>query len=149
MKNDHVLESVQDSFQAFLVEEAKFTSGEEYPIIEPWMVSEEMPDNIMPFSKAINYKGDLRNTFICFFSPDDTFERIRRTPKRYLPFFKRTGGIIGFDFSVHDDMPLVKQKAQMFDNLALTYYYRQYLQTLQPWLRIHQYFSLQNLNHVL
>ena len=115
--------SVEDSFQAFLVEEAEFTDVEEYPIIEGWMVPKNPPGTIMPFNKATHYQGDLSNVFVCFYSPDPSFERVRRNPRRYLPFFKRCAGIIGFDFSVHSDMPLVKQKSQMNDNLSLTHYY--------------------------
>lgn len=74
-------------------------------------------------SKAITYHGDLSNTFISFYSPDSTFERIRKNPKRYISFFKKTAGIIGPDFSIHSDMPVVKQKAQINDNLSLAYYY--------------------------
>ena len=77
----------------------------------------------MPFNKAITYRGDLSKTFICFFEPDETFERVRRNPKKYLDFFKRTAGIIGLDFSIHSDMPVIKQKSQMNDNLSLTYFY--------------------------
>lgn len=115
--------SVEDSFQAFLVEEAEFTQNEEYPIIESWMVPETPPARILPFCKAINYRGDLSDVYVCFFSPDPTFERVRRMPKRYLPFFKRCAGIVGFDSSIHTDMPLIKQKSQMNDNLSLTYYF--------------------------
>ena len=116
-------DSVEDSFQAFLVELAEFTKCEEYPIIEDWMVSRVPPKRIMPFNKAIHYQGDLSNIYVCFFSPDATFERVRRNPRRYLAFFKRCAGIIGFDFSIHTDMPLIKQKSQMNDNLSLTYFY--------------------------
>lgn len=116
-------DKVDDSFQAFLVEEAHFTRKEEYPILQEAMISKSIPQKIMPFSKAITFKGNLRNTFICFFSPDKTFERIRRNPRKYVHFFKRTAGIIGFDFSIHDDMPMIKQKAQINDNLSLTYFY--------------------------
>lgn len=115
--------TVKDSFQAFLVEGARFTNHEEYPIIRDEMVSNVIPKRIMPFNKAICYRGDLRDTFICTYSPDETFERIRRYPKRYLSFFRRTAGLIGFDFSIHTDMPLIKQKAQINDNLSLSYYY--------------------------
>jgi len=114
---------VEDSFQAFLVEGAKFTTNEEYPIIPKEYVSEILPQKIIPFEKAITYRGDLSDTFICFFAPDKSFERVRRNPAKYISFFKRTAGIIGFDFSIHVDMPLIKQKAQMNDNLSLTYYY--------------------------
>lgn len=114
---------VPDSFQAFLVEGAYFTDTEEYPVIPPSFVPGSPPEKILPFQKAIHYQGDLSDTYICTYSPDATFERIRRYPRRYLDFFKRTAGLIGFDFSVHTDMNLIKQKAQINDNLSLTYYY--------------------------
>lgn len=77
----------------------------------------------MPFNKAITFRGDLSKTFVCFFSPDKTFERVRRNPRKYIHFFKRTAGIIGFDYSIHDDMTMIKQKTQINDNLSLTYFF--------------------------
>lgn len=117
------LDPVLDSFQAYLVEGAEFTKEEEYPIIPCEFVPIEVPKKIMPFQKAINYRGDLSETYICTYSPDGTFERIRKNPRKYLGFFGRTAGLIGFDFSIHTDMNLIKQKAQMNDNLSLTYYF--------------------------
>ena len=116
-------DAVEDSFQAFRVEGAFFTNTEEYPIIPLKMVATEPPKKIMPFNKALTFQGDLSETFICSFSPDKTFERIRRNPKKYLRFFKRTAGIIGFDYSIHSDMPMIMQKSQIYDNLSLTYFY--------------------------
>lgn len=115
--------SVPDTFQAYLVKDAYFTHIEEYPILQKEMISSNIPKKIMPFSKAINYKGNLSNTFICMYEPDKDFERIRKNPYRYINFFKRTAGIIGFDFSIHSDMPLIKQKSQINDNLSLSYFY--------------------------
>lgn len=122
-KKTNTVEVVPDSFQSFLVNGANFTDREEYPIIPQRFVSSDIPQKIMPFSKAITFRGDLHDTFISFYSPDETFERIRRAPKRYLSFFQRTAGLIGPDFSIHSDMPLIKQKSQINDNLSLTYYY--------------------------
>lgn len=114
---------VTDSFQAFLVDDANFTEVEEYPIIEDWMIPTIPPKQILTFNEAIAYKGDLSETYVCFYAQDPTFERVRRNPKKYVDFFKRCAGIIGFDFSIHTDMPIIKQKSQMNDNLSLTYYY--------------------------
>ena len=114
---------VSDSFQAYLVDGANFTGNEEYPIIPADFISKDIPKDIMPFDKAINYRGDLSKTYICFYAPDNSFERIRKNPKKYLKFFKRTAGIIGFDYSIHTDMQIIKQKSQINDNLSLTYYY--------------------------
>lgn len=117
------LQQVPDSFQSYLVDGAKFTKDEEYPILEKDIISQNIPQYIMPFDKAITYRGNLKNTFICFYVADQLIERVRRNPKKYIAFFKRTAGIIGFDYSVHSDMPLVKQKSQMNDNLSLTYFF--------------------------
>ena len=114
---------VEDSFQAFLTEGATFTRNEEYPILEERMVPENPPLRIVPFEKAICSSENLSNTFVCFYSRDASFERIRRNPKRYISFFRRCAGIIGFDYSIHSDMPSIKQKSQINDNLSLTYYY--------------------------
>lgn len=115
--------TVEDSFQASLVEGASFTKDEEYPIIPSDYVSKVLPEKIMPFNKALNYRGDLSDTFIGHYSPDKTFERVRRNPERYVSFFRKTAGIIGPDFSIHSDMPVIKQKSQMNDNLSLTYFF--------------------------
>lgn len=74
------------------------------------MISKNIPIGIMPFNKAITYRGSIQDIYLLF-EPDETFERVRRNPKKYLNFFKRTAGIIGFDFSVHSDMPIIKQKS--------------------------------------
>lgn len=122
-KKDANVNSVIDSFDAFLVENAHFTTKEEYPILEECMISKTIPKRILPFGKAINSHEDLSDTFICFYTPDGEFERVRRNPKKYVPFFQRTAGIIGFDYSIHTDMPIVKQKSQINDNLSLTYFF--------------------------
>jgi len=114
---------VDDSFQAFLTEGAFFTSKEEYPILQERMISKTIPQKIIPFDKAICYKGDLTDSFVCFFAPDRSFERVRKNPKRYVSFFRRTAGIIGFDFSIHSDMPIIKQKSQINDNISLSFFF--------------------------
>lgn len=114
---------IHDSFSAFLVKDAYFTNQEKYPILEESMISRDIPKKILPFGKAINSHKDLSDTFICFYSPDSDFERVRKNPKKYVNFFQRTAGIIGFDYSIHTDMPLIKQKSQINDNLSLCYFY--------------------------
>lgn len=112
----------KDSFQAFLVKGAEFTKNEEYPIIPPEMVSKEIPLDIVPFAKVTS-KRDISKTYICFYEPDGEFEKVRKNPSRFLSIFKKAAGIITPDFSIHSDMPLIKQKAQRNDNLSLAYYY--------------------------
>ena len=118
-------QEIKDSFQAFLVKEAKFTPIEEYPIMEKWMISTEKPKDIITFKESLKIHDaeKCKEYYVCTYEPDEDFERIRRNPKRYVKYFKKFAGLIGFDFSVHSDQPIVKQKSQMNDNLSLLYFF--------------------------
>lgn len=114
---------VKDVFNAYLASDAELTKTNQYPIIPPEFIYSEFPQKILPFDKALHSKEDLSNTFICTYASDLTFKRIRQAPKKYLNFFRRSAGIIGFDISIHPDMPLWKQTAFIGENLELTYFY--------------------------
>lgn len=113
---------VRDDFKAFLVDGANYTTVEQYPIIEDWMVPEIEEIRIIPFNK-IDKVSHLENYYICFYCRDKDFTKVLNNPKKYLSMFRRARGLIGFDFSVYEDMPIVKQKSQMNDNLSLTFFY--------------------------
>jgi hypothetical protein len=36
---------------------------------------------------------------------------------------RKFAGIIGFDYSIYTDMPIIKQKSQIYNNLSLSYYF--------------------------
>ena len=116
------MKEVKDNFQAFLVENAKFVSQEEYPLLEEWMISEEPPNKIIPFNKIKEVKN-IEEYHICFYCRDEDFKRVKINPRQYVNMFRKSKGIIGLDFSVHTDMPLIKQKSQLNDNLSLTYFF--------------------------
>lgn len=116
------MKEVKDNFQAFLVEDAKFVSQEEYPLLEEWMISEEPPNKIIPFNKIKEVKN-IEEYYICFYCRDEDFKKVKINPRQYVDMFRRSKGIIGLDFSVHTDMPLIKQKSQLNDNLSLTYFF--------------------------
>ena len=113
---------VKDNFHAFLIEGAELTSVEGYPLLEKWMVPSEPPKKIIPFNKIKGIK-DIENYYICTYCRDEDFMKIYRNPKQYLKLFSKAAGLIGFDLSVHEDMPPVKQKEQMNHNLELSFYY--------------------------
>lgn len=115
---------VEDTFKAFLIEGAHFMDGEEYPIIEEWMVPDEVSEDIkiIPFGRIKEVKH-IEDYYICFFCRDKDFNCVRNNPRKYLNLFRRAKGIIGFDFSVYCDMKKVKQKSQMNDNLSYTFFY--------------------------
>lgn len=115
---------IEDSFKAFLIEKAQLTDKEGYPKIRKDMISKNLPIDIITFEESLKIpKGQRKKYFVCSFAPDKSFMRIYNNPKRYIDYFKQFAGILGFDFSVHSDMPLIVQKTQMNVNLSLTYYY--------------------------
>lgn len=119
----NITKKAPDSFNAFLVEGANFTKSENYPIILKEMVPTSIPIKIISFPEAVNFKGNLKEYYICFYAKDDSFKRILKAPRRYISMLKRAAGIIGFDLSIHDNMPSNQQSSQIYNNLALTYFY--------------------------
>lgn len=119
-----MIKDVEDSFKAFLIENAELTDSEGYPIIRSEMISDQPPIKIVTFKESLKIPKENRSEcYVCTYSPDKTFLRVLNNPKRYVNYFKQFAGIIGFDYSVHSDMPPIIQKQQMNNNLSLTYYY--------------------------
>lgn len=83
MRYRNLNNEVEDSFGAYLVEGAEFTRIDEYPIIKIENISKKPPIKIMPFHKAINYKGSLKDFYICFYERDILFKRVIKDPKIY------------------------------------------------------------------
>lgn len=116
--------NVEDSFKAFLIEKAELTDTEGYPKIREDMISTSLPSEIITFKESLKVPKDRRKAYyVCTYSPDKTFMRILNNPKRYIEYFQQFAGIIGFDFSIHSDMPPIIQKQQMNNNLSLTYFF--------------------------
>lgn len=115
---------IDDSFNAFLIDKAELTDNEGYPKIRKDMISNQPPLDIITFKESLRIPKDKRKDYyVCTYSPDKTFMRILNHPKRYIKYFQQFAGIIGFDFSIHSDMPPIIQKQQMNNNLSLTYFY--------------------------
>lgn len=92
-------------FHAFLIKDAEFTDGEEFPKIHKEI---SYPNKIITFSKAL--RTDDFNQWVCFYEEDYKFMRLVNNPKRYLKILKRFNGVISPDFSIRSNMPLFMQK---------------------------------------
>lgn len=119
---DEAINKVNDIFGAFLVEESNWVGIEEYPRIEEWMVPINPPVRMIPFDK-VNEVNNPSEYFICFYCKDESFIKILKNPKKYVNMLRKFSGIIGFDYSIYTDMPIIKQKSQIYNNLSLTYFF--------------------------
>ena len=109
----------KDVFNAFLVKNAEYAGKEEIPCVK---TSKLLPEKVIPFSKAINSKS--YDSWVHFYEHDEVFERLWRTPKKYLPIIKKFKGIISPDFSLYYDMPLVLQKWNTYRGKALACWFQ-------------------------
>ena len=84
--------------------------------------TQTVPEKIIPFNFALsdteNYNG-----FVHFFIDDYQFDRVWRSPERYLPILSKFKGIISPDFSLFIDMPIAVQRWNVYRNRVLAAYY--------------------------
>ena len=113
---------LRDVYLAYLIDGARRTETDEFPIIEEWMVATEPPKEIIQWDKRRDVV-DSSNTAICFYCCDPGFQPILNNPKNYVDKLKQYSCIVGLDASPYDNMPLVVQKSQIYLNIAITYYY--------------------------
>jgi len=121
-KNKRHLSYTRDVYLAYLIDGARRTLIDGFPIIEDWMVADKPPKFIVQWDR----RKDVINpneTGISFYCNDPGFTPILNNPKAYTDKLNKYYCIIGFDASPYDNMPLVVQKSQIYLNLGLTYYY--------------------------
>lgn len=113
---------LRDVYLAYLIDGARRTKTDEYPIIEPWMVATKPPREIIQWDRRCDAKNPL-DVCICFYCTDPGFQPILSNPKRYVNKLKQFDSVVGLDASPYDNMPIVVQKSQIYLNIACTYYY--------------------------
>lgn len=113
---------IRDVFLAELTKGADRTQPDGYPIIENWMVPKIPPKELYQWDR----RGDVvdpATVGMSFYCNDPGFIPILNNPQGYAEKLKRYYCIVGIDPSPYDNMPLVVQKSQIYNNLAITYYY--------------------------
>lgn len=112
----------RDVFLAYLIKGARRTCPDGYPIIERWMVSDDVPDALFQWD-CRSEVSDPSRSGMSFYCRDDKFTPVLNNPRRYIEPLKAYRCVVGMDASPFDNMPLVVQKSQIYTNLAITYYY--------------------------
>lgn len=113
---------LRDVYLAYLIDGARRTEVDGFPIIEDWMVCKEPPKEIIQWDRRKDV-NDPSTTAICFYCNDEKFTPILGNPKAYVEKMKQYHCAVGIDASPYDNMPLVVQKSQIYLNLAVTYYF--------------------------
>lgn len=113
---------LRDVYLAYLVEDARRTEPDGFPIIEAWMVAKKPPKELVQWDRRRDVV-DPASTGICFYCSDPAFQPILGNPKAYTEKLRKYGLVVGLDASPYDNMPLAVQKSQIYLNLATTFYY--------------------------
>ena len=75
---------------------------------------------MIAFSKAVSNTD--YDQWVHFYEDDYLFERIWRTPRKYLDLLKRYNGVILPDFSLYRDMPFVMQLWNIYRSRAIGFW---------------------------
>ena len=122
-KSNHPKQAyVRDVYLAYLINGARRTKEEGYPIIEGWMIADTPPSYVAQWDRR-NEVSDPVKTAMSFYCVDPSLTPVLNNPKRYVEKLGSYHSVIGMDASPFDNMPPVVQKSQIFCNLAITYYY--------------------------
>ena len=113
---------VRDVFLSYLIEGARRTVPDGYPIIEGLMVATEVPEEVFQWD-CRNEVTDPSSTAISFYCNDKGFTPILNNPHKYVEKLSKYACVIGMDASPYDNMPLVVQKSQIYTNLAITFFF--------------------------
>ena len=113
---------LRDVYLAYLIDGARRTETDGFPIIEEWMVATEPPKEIIQWDRRSDVEIPSK-VGMSFYCNDLGFQPILNNPQAYTEKLRRYGLIIGIDASPYDNMPLWVQKSQIGLNLGITYYY--------------------------
>lgn len=113
---------IRDVFLAELIKGAQLTKPDGYPIIEGWMVAKTPPRELFQWDRRQDVIEPAESG-MSFYCNDKGFIPILNNPQGYTEKLRKYKCIIGIDPSPYDNMPLVVQKSQIYNNLAITYYY--------------------------
>ena len=105
-----------DVFRSFLVENADYDGYYELPVVR---TSDQLPDKVITFSKAMSKTWDDFDCWVVFYEHDRNFERLWNKPRQYLDKLKKFKGIISPDFSLYRNMPLIMQMWNTYRSRAI------------------------------
>ena len=112
----------RDVYLAYLIDGARRTKPDGFPVIEGWMVEKNVPKYLAQWDqrRSVRYPEQTGMSFYCI---DPALTPVLSHPERYVEKLKQYQCVIGMDASPYDNMPLVVQKSQIYLNLAITYYF--------------------------
>lgn len=113
---------IRDVFQAELIQGAEWTEPDGYPVIESWMIPKVPPKELYQWDRRYDVKNPLI-AGMSYYCTDPGFIPVLNNPQGYVEKLRKYACVVGIDPSPYDNMPLCVQKSQIFNNLAITYYY--------------------------
>lgn len=128
--------NIKDIWNAFMVKNADFTKSKyDIPYCPTTTNANEIPENIITFSEAINiYNKNIKNNknffcnaYVCFYEDDQKFDGknkgIWSNPKGAYDILNHFDGLITPDFSTYQDFPISLKIYNTYRMRAFGYWY--------------------------
>lgn len=122
----------RDVFHSWMLHDAEYTHPLSMPKLAPVHVD---PDRLVAFSDAMHSRWHDFDCFVHFFEDDCNIERFWNNPKAYIAKLKRFQGIIGPDYSVCWNFPVVLKNYNHWRNSVCTYWLQHQLKYAVPQAR--------------
>ncbi|MDY3947537.1 MAG: DUF4417 domain-containing protein [Ezakiella sp.] len=97
---------------------AEVTFNGDLPYIPP-LIIDDLPTKWIGFNEVKSFRGDKSSTGVHFFIDDYQFERIWKSPLRYLDMLKDFKLVTSPDFSLYEDMPYAMQLWNLYRGLLV------------------------------
>ena len=107
----------KDFFNSELAEDAIFCGNFDIPYVES---SGIIPNKLITFSKCL--KSNDFDCWVVFYENDEMFERLWKSPNKYLPILKKFNGVVGVDFSLYGDYPIAIQVFNVYRSRLITHW---------------------------
>lgn len=98
----------------------RLTGKYDFPVIKNSCTT--IPSDIIPFNQAKTQIN--KNVGVHFFIDDYQFERVWKSPKRYIEMLKKYQCVFSPDFSLFLDMPLVLKMWNVYRSLLIGEYWQ-------------------------
>ena len=113
---------VRDVYLAYLIDGARRTEANGFPIIEKWMVAEKPPKYIYQWDRRYDVT-EPEKTGMSFYCNDPGFTPILNNPRAYVEKLRKYEVVIGLDASPYHNMPPWVMNSQIGLNLGITFYF--------------------------
>lgn len=123
---------LRDTFHAWMLTDAEYAGKLDMPVLSKTKL---IPSGLISFSDAMRANEKDYDKTVHFFEDDYLIERFWNRPSTYIKKLSKFEGVIGLDYSVCWDFPIIQKNYNHFRNSICTYWLQKNLPVVVPQAR--------------